>query len=259
MDDMLAKKLHMLTKREREVMAKRKEIEEASTKYKPYEELRESAKKNPLAVLEHFGLSYDELTDYIINGQDPENVRYKELQDQINSLKSEKENEAKSAREAKEQNAVMTFKNTIVESLNPERHEFCAAHGSAAIDMVYGVIEAYWNEKGEMLDHTVALDWVEEHLEEQFKPILGLKKIQSKFQSRTSESQSSGSRTEPNVGTTDRGAFPPTQGQAQPPRQAAMPGQTINSQMSTSSVQHSTDDSPEARLARAAAFLKKGK
>lgn len=248
MDDSLARKLHMLSKREREVMAKKKEIEESSSKYKPYEDLRVNAKKNPIAILEHFGVSYDELTDFIIQGSDPENQRYSELQQQINALKGEKETEAANARAAKEENAVQSFKANITQSLDPAKHEFCAAHGDAAIDMAYNLIETYWTENQKMLEVGTALDWIEEHLEEQFAPMLALNKIKSKF---TPKQEAVAGDSLPNAIT-----MQPRPSVQQPARTAGTSGQTINSQMNTSSVQSASDDSEASRLARAASLLR---
>jgi hypothetical protein len=248
MDDSLAKKLHLLSKREKEVMAKRKEIEESSSKYKPYEELKATAKKNPIAILEHFGVSYDELTDFIIQGNDPENQRYSELQNQINSLKQEKEAEAQAARAAKEENATNTFKATIASAIDAEKHEFCAAHGDAAIDMAYSLIETYWTENQKMLEVGTALDWIEEHLEEQVAPLLALNKIKSRFSPKQEAAP---------MGDAPIGANSPNVGKQQQVQPARTSGQTITNQMSTSSVQSATDDSEQARLSRAASLLRR--
>jgi hypothetical protein len=238
----------MLSKREKEVMAKRKEIEESSSKYKPYEELKATAKKNPIAILEHFGVSYDELTDFIIQGNDPENQRYSELQNQINSLKQEKEAEAQAARAAKEENATNTFKATIASAIDAEKHEFCAAHGDAAIDMAYSLIETYWTENQKMLEVGTALDWIEEHLEEQVAPLLALNKIKSRFSPKQEAAP---------MGDAPIGANSPNVGKQQQVQPARTSGQTITNQMSTSSVQSATDDSEQARLSRAASLLRR--
>jgi hypothetical protein len=236
-DDDLAGKFHVLSKRERELSLREKKLSDAATQYKPYEELKASAKNNPMAVLEHFGLTIDEITDYVLRGSDPQEMRFTELQKQIESMKAEKENEAKAAKEAREGEAVTEYKYGIAQSIDPDKHELVKHFN--AVDTVYDLIKEYYETKGEMLEITTALDWVEQHLEDtMLNPIKKLKKLNP------------------------APAQPIQQGQQSPfpPRQAVQPTQpkmTIGQDMQTSGAAAATDDSREARLARAAALLKK--
>jgi hypothetical protein len=242
-EEVLSRKLHQLTKRERELLTRQKEIDGRVEQYKPYEELKANAKNNPMAVLEHFGLTLDELTDYAINGTDPDKVRYKELQDQIEAIRRAQEDKDAQATKAVQEEAVSEYKAGIKQSMHSERHELCTVHGDAAAEMAYELAKEFWNSKQQMLPIETALDWVEAELEEQLAPILNANKIKNRFAPKAPAPTGN-----PIVDQMRQ------QAAQQPQRQ---PAPTINSDMRNTTTVPQRDDSEEARFARALSFLKK--
>lgn len=193
----LSRKEKALRDRESEWQNKFQELEARLKEYetaqaapeeptKPELPLEYRLKKDPLGTLDELGLSYDKLTQLVVNdGKLPVEDQLNLLQEDISTkfmskieeLETKLAEKEKMEAEAKMSEAVNGFKseiNTFIES-NSEDYELVNA--SSQQDLIYEVIEAHYEETGKIMDIKEAADAVEEHLLEEATKIAKLNKL----------------------------------------------------------------------------------
>lgn len=184
-----ASRMNMLTKKEKDLLQKQAEIKALEDTISKYKELTSKAKENPLAILEHFELDYDQLTDYVVNQTTPEEKRFKDLQNQIEQMRKErleevenskklKEEGEKAAQESRVAENVQAFKKTIQEVAQDPEFELLNTYKS--FDLVFDVCKQYYEKNKKMIDVKTACNWVEKHLESQLDTALRIEKIRKK-------------------------------------------------------------------------------
>jgi hypothetical protein len=142
-------------------------------------------KREPLKALEDEGLSYEKLTQLILNDgkQSPEvqmQLMREELENKYNARieqleKSIQDKEVKKQQEYEAQ-VVQNFKNELNEFVNNnEEYELIKANNAA--DAIYSVIEEHYNKTGRILSNKEAADAVESHLLGEARKLLKLKKL----------------------------------------------------------------------------------
>lgn len=138
--ELLARKERALYKEKQKIAYERKQSQEALGKVKAWEDSRTSAKKNPLDYLSQAGLSYDELTNFMLNGGKPtEADRIEAVRDEFGQFKKQIEEEKLKAQQAQaqaqqqmEQEAVNGLKEDIksVIEKGAETYELLATRGA---------------------------------------------------------------------------------------------------------------------------------
>lgn len=190
-------KFAALARKEKALTRKQKESDEKYGKFAEYEKALNDAKKNPIKFLEAAGLSYQQITDYLLNDGNPS------VENQIEELKAQYAADAKARedRETKEasdkkdaeakhyQEIVETHKKQINAFLDSNRdtYELCALHGAA--EDVFEVIEEYYNTNNEILSIDKAADAVEKYLEAEAEKLFVTKKFAAKRQTLTDGSK----------------------------------------------------------------------
>ena len=182
-----AQRFAVLSKRERELQKKTKELKFAQENddYKAYLAAKQS--RNPIQALQSLGMSFQDAAQFVLNDQKhPEPT----VEDQINELKAQiaKQEEDRTSREqkAKEDYIQQTIDNHKAEigkyiQSNSDKYELIAAND--AQDTVYEVIEEYYNKFDKLIRIEEASQKVEDWLTERARSLFKLKK----FQTQTSE------------------------------------------------------------------------
>lgn len=144
---------------------------------------KDRASKDPLGVMQELGISYEQLTELLLN-QDPAQARY---QTEIEALKAEiksfKEESTKTRQEDQQQqykNAVNQIR-TEVSQLVKSDEAFETIRETGSVDDVVELIEATFKEEGRILPIEEAAQLVEDHLLEEAMKLTRLKKIQSRL------------------------------------------------------------------------------
>ncbi len=186
----LSRKEKAIREREREIEQKIAQFEERMASFeKPAVEepakepeipLEYRLKKNPLQTLEELGLSYEDLTKMVLNdGQLPADMQMKLMREELENdyrskfeeLETKLTEKEKAEEEAKYNETITQFKSDINEFVDgSENYELIQQ--SEAYDLVYDVIEQYYEENQRILDTKEAADQVEEYLEEEYGKIL---------------------------------------------------------------------------------------
>jgi hypothetical protein len=149
-----------------------------------------SYRSNPLAALEDAGLSYKELTDFILNNNTVSTEsQIKALQDKIDEVEQARQREAKerdeySKRQAAEREVqvIAEFKNEISNFISSKKDDYELTNLYESSDLVYDTVEAYFEKTSKVLSIPEACQLVETYLEKQVEKSLQTKKLGSRFQ-----------------------------------------------------------------------------
>lgn len=190
-------KIEVLIRREREAVARERalkdkeaEIEAKLVKYNDFD----GAKTNPKKALELLGMSYDELTQSLLNdGSIPPEVQIRKVDEKIEALrKSQEEDKQRQADDNKrrqdesEKAAVFSFKKDITTYLtdNKVRYELIDFEGQQ--ELVFDVIDEHYNRTldpetgvGKVMSVAEAADKVEEFLEQKYHKSRNVSKVKA--------------------------------------------------------------------------------
>src|SRR5687767_14150950 len=106
-DQEFSKKFAALAKRERLLRQKEEQAKAQWDAVQRFEQARKQAKSNPLGFLEEAGLSYQEITDYLLNDSKPSPDA------QIQALREQIEQERRERQEAEERKKAEGVEGTI--------------------------------------------------------------------------------------------------------------------------------------------------
>lgn len=187
------------------IAAQKAEMDKLRQEIDQVKQRKGSYKSNPLAVLEDHGLSYKELTDYILNNNTvstesqikalQEKIEQQEKQrelDRQEQLKREQERHA-----AREAEVITEFKSEIGNFLSrqSEKYELTNLYDSA--DLVYDTVEEYFAKTNKVLSIPEACDLVETYLEKQVEKSLATKKLSAKVSKQEPASPTANKTSEP--------------------------------------------------------------
>jgi DNA repair exonuclease SbcCD ATPase subunit len=125
--DPFAEKIELLSKKERSIYRERQRVEQERqqlaqerAEYEKFKALRSEAKQRPLDYLKEAGLSYDDLTQHLLNGGTTEKSEVEQLREQFEALRKERDSEKQEltkqqqmARAQAETQAIDEFKTEI--------------------------------------------------------------------------------------------------------------------------------------------------
>lgn len=185
----LAKKEKRIVTKQQELEAKNKELEEKLQKYEQFEAKKKNAKLNPLDFLSEAGLTYDELTEFMLNGGKPQSKdKVTELEERFNELvtKAEQEKKEREELEAKklqeqEEKVIQQFKDTVKKHVADKKDVYELINLYDAQDLVISTIEAHYEKTQQILDTDTAAELVEKHLEDEVKKLANANKFKDKF------------------------------------------------------------------------------
>lgn len=197
----LAKKEKIALQRQKEAEIKLKEAEEKLKLYEQFENKKKTAKTNPLEFLSEAGLSYDDITEFMLNGGTRHRDKTEVLEEKFNEFIKSKEKEEqdriekeKLSLKAQEEKVIAEFKKSVDKFLTDNVDKFELINLYNAQELVISTIETHFENKGEILSNEVAAQLVEDHLEEEAKKLANSKKFSDKFKSSSDNKQQSGSK-----------------------------------------------------------------
>lgn len=175
----LTSKFDGLSRRERMLMQKEREIQAKAQQVQEFDSLKELAKKNPAQLMEKFGLTYDQLTDWFAN-QTPEDETTKTvgtLKQEIAELKRQMELE-KTQGQVKEIEKVKTQKLEALKNLaNRDDSPYGLISSFGSYDDVLQHMGEHYQATGEILDDETAMQAVEKRLEENLRELAKSEKV----------------------------------------------------------------------------------
>jgi len=211
-----------LSRREKQLIEKERKLKDLESKYKDkdsnyqsWEEKKAKFKTNPDSIFEEVGMSFDELVNYKLGlatkeeekANDPD-AMYKKLKADLQAeleakekAKVEAEEKARQEREQQENTQIIeSFKSELVETIKKNADKYELINYQQNFDLVFDVIQQYFDEHEEVLPIDQAADHVESYLESLVEGATKLKKFQSKFAPKAEPTQVPESATKTNQG-----------------------------------------------------------
>lgn len=222
-DPRFAARFAALSRKEKAIVERERAAKALEAEVAAWKKSKEDGKLNPIALLEQHGLSYSEVTEFLINqGQKKEPTteeKLEQLQKRLDDEKAARESDAKAKEEAEYQATIDTHKKSIKDFVTANNETFELIHVHDAHELVYEVIEAEWRktggpEGGVIIPIEEAAKLVEAYLEEQAQEkVLKLKKFAPKVQTEASGTVEETKTTTPTT-LTNRQAATPSAGDA---------------------------------------------
>lgn len=192
----LAKKESALQKQRAEIKAAREamdaqkaEIEKIRQEIEAAKAKKGSYRTNPLSLLEENGLTYKELTDYILNNNTVSTeAQIKAIQDRLDETEKRREQERLDAQKRAEEQArereaqvIQEFRAEIASFIKDKAETFELTALYDGSDLVYDTVEEYFEKTGKVLSIPEAVELVEKYFESQVEKAAKTKKLSSKL------------------------------------------------------------------------------
>lgn len=164
-------------------------LEQRETKIKELESKYSYKPKDPIEALQRAGFTYEEATDFILNGKKPTpEILHKSLEEKIQNIvtsqeardKERADNEIKRAKE-QEQKVIDDFKIGITEFAKSKEDEYEYLNKNEAYELVFGTIEQFYETHKRVLDKAEACKMVEDYLEGEVDKNAQAKKFKTKY------------------------------------------------------------------------------
>lgn len=198
--EILARREAQIYKQRREADEQDKRLNEREERIKKYEDL-ETNKPDPVSLLQRYGYSYEDATNFILNNNKPTvDLEIKKVRDELNQLKKSTEDERqKSKDDAERQDKLLHEEAT--RSFKVEIHDFVADHPEEfelinlyeSQNLIYNVITEHWQkqidegaERPRVLSTKDAAEMTEDYLEKLIEKALKTKKWASRFAGKVS-------------------------------------------------------------------------
>lgn len=185
-DEIISPRLAMLAKEEKRLQEERKRLQEERknpefAEFQEFKKLKANAKSDPISALEKLGLTYDEITDYVISGKHTKDPSVRALEEKLANLEKEAKEREENAKKELETAQLKQFQEQIKAECLKAPDEFELVNVWGAHNLVYSVIQAHYDKTEEILPIQEAAKKVEAHLEEESKKYQGSKKLRKLF------------------------------------------------------------------------------
>lgn len=200
--EVLAKKERAIWRQRQAIQAKEKEVQEKEARLQAFEQRKQKAKLDPISYLQEAGLSYDDLTEFMLSGGKPtEKSEVQLLREQFEEMRKAQEQE-KEVLKRQQTEAQAAAQKQVIEDFKAEIGDFLKANASTyeltaqreAVDDIYSTIEeAYvislqeWDRTGRRGPQPAAMDIrraaeiVEEFYEQELLRLAQTAKFKSKL------------------------------------------------------------------------------
>lgn len=177
-----------LAKAQAEIEAKSKELDAKLDRVNKYEEAKKRSKENPLALLEENNLTFDELTQFVLNNKNqPPELKVKALEELVTGLGKKLEDsigqlraEEAQRKQANTDEALKHYKQELKKAISAKPDDYELIIASNAFDTVYEVQKVYWEQNGTDLPVEEAAEQVERFFYQQGEKLLKAKKFAPK-------------------------------------------------------------------------------
>jgi len=186
-EDSFAKRFAALARKEKKMRQETEETKAIKDKYVDYETAKKLAKTNPEEFLKKYDLTYEDLTQFYINGRPKVDPKVLEIEEELQKVKKERDEERTKLQEETRQAAISKFKTEQTSVVKAAGARFELINTTGAYDLVYDVTREYFetnkdeNGVGKILSHEEAADMVEKYLEQEVEKFLKADKIKNKF------------------------------------------------------------------------------
>jgi len=189
----IAKKERALRQRESSVKQMEARIAELESSQGQFGEIQRLAKENPAALLSQLGISYDELTQQVINEGNPTEeqqlrLQNEKLQERLEKIEKAYEAQQKDAETKRLDRARATLVDNIKNFVDNDEQYALVKH-RGAYDLVAEVMQQHYIKTKEIMQYSDAAKIVEDHYEQEAEHYFGVKKLQDRWKSKLSDTK----------------------------------------------------------------------
>jgi hypothetical protein len=186
-----------LAKKERAIQKQLAEIKAKEAQVKQFETLKASATTNPLEALKALGLSYEQITQFLLNGSKPTpELEVAQVKSEVERLRQEQIVRDTQTKLAAQQAAEREYQQTL-EDFNSEVRGYVQSNKDTyeltnmyqGEEIVLSTIEQHFANTKRIMSIKEAADLVEAYFEEQIQAAQKTKKFQAKQTPKVSEGQ----------------------------------------------------------------------
>jgi cell division septation protein DedD len=178
-------KLEAAKTREQALIAREQALQAREAKLQEFENIKST---NPLRALEMTGVSYQDLTQTVLNnGELTPEMQINNLRKEVETFKEQQERLAKEQAEAAakrasqdEQEILATFKSEIDTFIKGQGSKFELIQSFNQTGLVYDTIDAQFQRTGRILSISEASEMVEKYLESEIEKALEIPKFRAK-------------------------------------------------------------------------------
>lgn len=189
-----------LAKKERAIQKQLAEIKAKEAGVKAFETLKATASTNPLEALKALGLSYEQITQFLLNGSKPTpELEVSQVRQDLEKLKSEQlareeavKVQAKQAAEREYQETLADFNGEVKSYVQSNKDTYELTNMYQGEEIVIATIEQHFAATKKIMSIKEASDLVEAYFEEQVRAAQQTKKFQVKQEPKVSGGQSKG-------------------------------------------------------------------
>ena len=206
---LLARKEQDLLRKQQAVKQQQQILAQQAEQLRAFEQAKKQALLNPLDALKQLGLTYEQITEFVLNDNKPTpNAEVMSVRQELEEFKrSQREEQQKLLEEQREmqtqeqQAIIETFREEVGEyvSQHVETYELTNLYGGANI--VSDVIEEHFKQSGKLLTIPEAAKLVEEHYEELARKAQQTKKF-AVTQQKVASTQAQATTAAPRIGPT---------------------------------------------------------
>lgn len=182
---MLARKEQDLLRRQQAVRHQQSVLAQQAEEIRAFQEAKRQAALNPLDALKQLGLTYEQITEFVLNDNKPTpNAEVQSVRQELEEFKRQARDEQK--RILEEQRALQAQEQQqIIESFREEVNEYVGQHADTyeltnlygGANLVSEVIEEHFKQSGKLLTIPEAAKLVEEHYEDLARKAVATKKF----------------------------------------------------------------------------------
>jgi len=187
--DPLGSKFLELARKERAHQLAVESFRKESDGFKAFQNAKLNAQSNPLAVFDSLGLDiekvYDVLTNHILDGKNPANAKFRELESSLQKLQREKEEETKKAQALAAQAAQSQARQKVKDDVVALGDECELINIYGRHDLVCDEIIRHYKETNEEISIKAAAEKIEKLLEAELRKAEQSKKFKSLHKSPT--------------------------------------------------------------------------
>lgn len=206
---LLARKEQDLLRKQQAVKQQQQILAQQAEQLRAFEQAKKQALLNPLDALKQLGLTYEQITEFVLNDNKPTpNAEVMSVRQELEEFKrAQREEQQKLLEEQREmqtqeqQAIIETFREEVGEyvSQHAETYELTNLYGGA--NLVSDVIEEHFKQSGKLLTIPEAAKLVEEHYEELARKAQQTKKF-AVTQQKVASTQAQAATAAPRIGPT---------------------------------------------------------
>jgi hypothetical protein len=176
-----------LARKERQIQKQLSDLKTQQSRLTSIEQARKEAAVNPVKALESLGLTYEQITNFILGGNKPTpDLEVKAVRDEVDRLRQEQATRDQAQQEAAKRQAEKEY-NDIITDFNGEIKGYIAANKDQyeltsmyqGEEIVYQTIEQHFANSGKIMTIKEASDLVEQYFEGEVRRAQGTKKFQA--------------------------------------------------------------------------------